>query len=119
MKKEILIDLMDLDEHSGFGEIERMYANIFSKIDIPDMHFNFLVRDRQMNTYGEKVGYLKHRSIYKVFPFLISRRFDLWHSVHQLYRECPRNNSTKRILTIHDLNFLYEKNEKKAKNGRE
>lgn len=114
MKKEILIDLMDLDEHSGFGEIERMYANIFSKIDIPDMHFNFLVRDRQMNTYGDKVGYLKHRSIYKVFPFLISRRFDLWHSVHQLYRECPRNNSTKRILTIHDLNFLYEKNKKKA-----
>ena len=50
MKKEILIDLMDLDEHSGFGEIERMYANIFSKIDIPDMHFNFLVRDKQMNT---------------------------------------------------------------------
>ena len=115
MKKEILIDLMDLDEHSGFGEIERMYANIFSKIDIPDMHFNFLVRDKQMNTYGEKVGYLKHRSIYKVFPFLISRHFDLWHSVHQLYRECPRNKSTKRILTIHDLNFLYEKNEKKAK----
>lgn len=114
MKKEILIDLMDLDEHSGFGEIERMYANIFSKIDIPDMHFNFLVRDKQMNTYGEKVGYLKHRSIYKVFSFLISRRFDLWHSVHQLYRECPRNNSTKRILTIHDLNFLYEKNKKKA-----
>ena len=114
MKKEILIDLMDLDEHSGFGEIERMYANIFSKIDIPDMHFNFLVRDKQMNTYGEKVGYLKHRSIYKVFPFFI-RRFDLWHSVHQLYRECPRNKSTKRILTIHDLNFLYEKNEKKAK----
>lgn len=115
MKKEILIDLMDLDEHSGFGEIERMYANIFSKIDIPDMHFNFLVRDKQMNTYGEKVGYLKHRSIYKVFPFLIFRRFDIWHSVHQLYRECPRNKSTKRILTIHDLNFLYEKNEKKAK----
>lgn len=116
MKKEILIDLMDLDEHSGFGEIERMYANIFSKMDIPDMHFNFLVRDRQMNAYGNKVGYLKHRSIYKVFPFLIFRHFDLWHSVHQLYRECPRNKSTKRILTIHDLNFLYEKNEKKAKN---
>lgn len=113
MKKEILIDLMDLHEHSGFGEIERMYANIFSKLDIPDMHFNFLVRSGQMNAYGNKVGYLKHRSIYKIFPFLL-RRFDLWHSVHQLYRECPRNNSTRRILTIHDLNFLYEKNDKKA-----
>lgn len=114
MKKEILIDLMDLDEHSGFGEIERMYANIFSKIDIPDMHFNFLVRKKQMNAYGDRVGYLKHRSIYKVFPSLIFRHFDLWHSVHQLYRDCPHNKSTKRILTIHDLNFLYEKNEKKA-----
>lgn len=114
MKKEILIDLMDLDEHSGFGEIERMYANIFSKLDIPDMHFNFLVREKLMNAYGDKVGYLKHRSIYKVFPSLIFRHFDLWHSVHQLYRDCTRNKSTKRILTIHDLNFLYEKNEKKA-----
>ncbi|MBQ0156550.1 MAG: glycosyltransferase [Bacteroidales bacterium] len=114
MKKEILIDLMDLHEHSGFGEIERMYANIFSKLDVPDMHFNFLVRSNQMNAYGDKVGYLEHRSIYKIFPFLL-RRFDLWHSVHQLYRECPRNKTTKRILTIHDLNFLYEKNEKKAK----
>lgn len=113
MKKEILIDLMDLRDHSGFGEIERMYAHVFSKLDIPDMHFNFLVRSDQMNTYGDKVGYLKHRSIYKILPILL-RRFDLWHSVHQLYRECPRNKSTKRILTIHDLNFLYEKNDQKA-----
>lgn len=114
-RKEILIDLYDLQEHSGFGEIERTYADIFSKLDIPDMHFNFLVKKKKyIGVFGHKVGYLLHLGIYKKFPALMLRRFDLWHSVHQLYRECPRNKSTKRILTIHDLNFLYEKNEHKA-----
>lgn len=114
-RKEILIDLYDLQEHSGFGEIERTYADIFSKLDIPDMHFNFLVKKKKyLGVFGHKIGYFLHFGIYKKFPSLMLRRFDLWHSVHQLYRECPRNKSTKRILTIHDLNFLYEKNEHKA-----
>ncbi|MEE1178225.1 MAG: glycosyltransferase [Paludibacteraceae bacterium] len=114
-RKEILIDLYDLHEHSGFGEIERTYADIFSKLDIPDMHFNFLVKKRKyLGIYGHKVGYFLHLGIYKKFPSLMLRHFDLWHSVHQLYRDCPRNKSTKRILTIHDLNFLYEKEECKS-----
>lgn len=37
----------------------------------------------------------------------------LWHSPYQLSPFIPRSKSIKVVVTVHDLNFLYEKNEKK------
>ena len=43
----------------------------------------------------------------RYFP-VFSRRYDLWHSLHQFPSHLP-NRNTPRILTVHDLNFLVEK----------
>lgn len=45
-------------------------------------------------------------------PWLMPK-FDVWHSIHQLSSFQPPK-SVKNLLTIHDLNFVYEKKKKKA-----
>lgn len=37
----------------------------------------------------------------------------IWHSPYQMSSFMPRKRATKVVVTVHDLNFLYEKNEKK------
>ena len=63
--------------------------------------------------FGEKVKYIESKHIYRVMPWLLPH-FDLWHSIHQLSRYRPSRFWTKNILTIHDLNYLYEKRGKKV-----
>lgn len=42
------------------------------------------------------------------FIFPRQTQTDLWHTTYQLSSYIPRNKNIKRILTIHDLNFLHE-----------
>ena len=49
----------------------------------------------------------KFEKMAKRFPFLL-KRSDVFHAVHQDSPYIPRSNKTKYILTIHDLNALYE-----------
>lgn len=43
---------------------------------------------------------------------------DLWHAVHQMGNVWPRKKAKKTILTIHDLNFLFEPNKGKLEKNR-
>ena len=57
--------------------------------------------------WGENVAYMTVRQGYKVFM----PRFEkvrVWHSAYQLTRYIPPK-PIRQILTVHDLNFLYEK----------
>lgn len=57
--------------------------------------------------WGENVAYMAVRQGYKVFM----PRFEkvrVWHSAYQLTRYIPPK-PIRQILTVHDLNFLYEK----------
>lgn len=60
------------------------------------------------NIFGNDANYLIQRTWHKVFIPLLSG-YDLWHSSYQSSKYFPSNNSTKILLTIHDLNFLVEK----------
>ena len=52
--------------------------------------------------------------------FGVSVKADLWHCMHQEAKYFPKDNATKILLTIHDLNFLEKytgaKRERKLKN---
>lgn len=42
------------------------------------------------------------------FIFPSCKGVDLWHTTYQLSSYIPRNKKIKRVLTVHDLNFLHE-----------
>ena len=111
----ILIDLSILKNvHCGLGQVALNYGYFFRDSYTPqsDEQIYLLVPSRFVGAFGDKVKYIVAHKIYRVFPGLIGKRFDVWHAIHQLSRYRP---FTKRyILTIHDFNFVYEKQGKKV-----
>ena len=108
---KILIDLSILRHpFCGLGQIALNYGRWYGmhakglsgKADI-----TLLVPTSHVGAFGGGVNYLETKTIYRFLPQLLPS-FDLWHSIHQFSPFRPPKGAT-RILTIHDLNFLYEK----------
>ena len=107
----ILIDLSILRHpYCGLGQIAlnygRWYARHAQGLE-PGTAVTLLVPRSHIGAFGQDVRYIEAKDIYRLLPWLLPR-FDLWHSIHQLSPFRP-GRGTPRIVTIHDLNFLYEK----------
>jgi len=78
---------------------------------------SFFVPKREHGTFGVSPQYITQNSLQKFYmPPL--QGFDIWHCTYQSSAYVPRRNRRiKVVLTIHDLNFIYEKKDelKKAK----
>ncbi len=78
---------------------------------------NFFVPSQMQGKFGDSTEYITQHSLQKFYmPPL--KGFDIFHCTYQSSAYIPRRNKRiKVVLTIHDLNFIYEKkNEsKKAK----
>ena len=59
------------------------------------------------NIFGSNVNYLHQKSIHK-FWFPETQKFNVWHGTYQSSNYAPSGASLKKVITIHDLNFLYE-----------
>lgn len=113
--KKILIDLSVLrNVNCGLGQVALNYGYYFrdeyQKEENEQIYL--LVPRKFVGAFGDQVKYIPAYRIYRKLPWLIGVRFDVWHAIHQLsrYRTCTR----KYILTIHDFNFIYEKESKKV-----
>jgi len=60
------------------------------------------------NHFGKEFHYITTNFLNKRFPALLPE-FDLWHAIHQTSSYVPIISKTKYLLTIHDLNFIHEK----------
>lgn len=109
MPKDVLIDLSLLKcYNSGLCNVANSFASGFSQLNEKDFAFNFLVPRQFVGQFGDAVNYTRIRKWQKRIPLLLPR-VDIWHSTYQFYRAARISRKTKQILTIHDLNFLYEK----------
>ncbi len=108
--KKVLIDLSILKHlNCGLGQVAYNYAKYFEKhAKELDFEVHLLVPKAYKGSFGSDVFYHESKELYTIFPCLLPR-FDVWHSIHQLSRFKVSRRSTKNILTIHDLNFIYEK----------
>ena len=107
--KKVLLDLSVLKHiNCGLGQVAYNYGVFFSNHVFDDLEITLLLPKKFFGVFGSNVKYIESKEIYTIFPFLLPK-FDVWHSIHQLTRFRPSRKSTKNILTIHDLNFLYEK----------
>jgi glycosyltransferase involved in cell wall biosynthesis len=71
--------------------------------------FDFHVRAKLFGLFGPDVGYLpvtRWQRLRHVQP----RRYALWHSLHQLNKTLPPAGTGCRLVTVHDLNYLYGRN---------
>lgn len=113
--KKVLIDLSILKHiNCGLGQIAYNYARYFGKnAGRLNYEVHLLLPKSYFGAFGNDVHYHKASGLYALLPFLMPK-FDVWHSIHQMSRFMPSRKSTKNILTVHDLNFIYEKKGKKV-----
>lgn len=108
--KKVLIDLTILKHlNCGLGQIAYNYAKYWGE-NARNMEFEvwFLVPEQYVGAFGDDVRYLKVSPLYEISGIFMPR-FDVWHSIHQLCRLMPSRRSTANLLTVHDINFIYEK----------
>ena len=69
----------------------------------------FHVREKLVGLFGDDVAYLpvtRWQRLRHVQP----QRYALWHSLHQLNKTRPPAGCPMRLVTVHDLNYLYGRN---------
>ncbi len=92
MTKKILIDFEKIkDPFSGLGQF---CAHLKTYFDHSDLHLTYW-----------RPG--KFQKLAKKIPFILPKS-DVFHAVHQDSPYIPWSSKTKYVLTIHDLNALYE-----------
>ena len=106
----ILIDLSVLrNVNCGLGQVALNYGYYFRDTYQPvdGEQIYLLVPKKFMGAFGDKVKYIRSWKIYRIFPQWMADKFDVWHAIHQLSRYTP--NTRHYVLTIHDFNCVYEK----------
>lgn len=78
-----------------------------------DVNLSFYVPEKDLGFLGEQ-EYIVQRSRHKIINPHVSK-FDLWHGTFQGTMYYPTQKKIKKLLTIHDLNFLYENKKSAAK----
>jgi glycosyltransferase involved in cell wall biosynthesis len=111
--KKILIDIYKTkDLYSGLGQFSMNFAEEIVHELSDDYQIHFLTPNTKYNL-GNKAIIVKDNIINRHLSNT-NKGYEIWHSLHQFPAHLP-HKKTPQILTIHDLNFLEEKSEKKAK----
>lgn len=117
-KKRILIDLSILRHPMcGLGQIALNYGRWYQEhaSELADrLEITLLVPKNYIGAFGSNVSYLKRNDIRRKFPWTMPY-YDIWHAINQNSAFRPKSRRTRYILTIHDMNFLYEKDPKQQK----
>lgn len=108
MMKNVVVDFSNLDDLSGFGEIARNYCPRLASLAISDMHFVFIVPEKHKGEFGSHIDYVAREHLKQEIK-AFKGQIDLWHATHQQYRYRMRGKNILQLLTVHDLNYRYEK----------
>ena len=116
--KKILIDLGKLkNRYSGLGEVSFNFAKTLSDnislLEKENFQVHLMVPKKWVGKFGDHFTYVSPGFFRRYFPFLY-KPYDLWYAIHQDSAYLPGNRSTKLLLTIHDLNFIFKKDKKKV-----
>ena len=100
--------------HDGLGEFalqigQRMAAQARAWREQHGVAIDFHLRDKLFGLFGSEVGYLPVNRWQRV-RHLQPARYALWHSLHQLNKTLPPQGAGVRLVTVHDLNYLYGRN---------
>lgn len=111
-QRRILVDLSELSNtFCGLKQVALAYGNYFKENyqrKEADYSLTLLMPRKMFGMFGNEVHYISSSSWLLKHCRYLFPRFDVWHATHQLSRFKPAYPTTKFILTIHDLNYLYE-----------
>ncbi len=106
--KHILVDLSKLGRFSGFAEVNENFGRQLAGMDIPDIHFVYMVPRRFFGHFGDNVSYISLENPIADLKKL-GIKIDLWHATDQLFKFRLRSAGMKQLLTVHDLITIHNK----------
>ena len=101
--------------HDGLGEFslqigQRIAAAAPAWRQQHGVEFSFHLREKLFGLFGNNVPYLPVNRWQRVRHVQPGAPFALWHSLHQLNKTLPPLAARVRVVTVHDLNYLYGRN---------
>ena len=108
MQKKILIDVERMKyKHTGLYYYCLHLGTWLAKEKRDTEALHFYGPTSLKGIFGNNVIYEKQHDLHKIF-YPKTTEFFLWHAVYQGSQYFPKNKKIKKVLTIHDLNFLYD-----------
>ncbi|WP_157505181.1 glycosyltransferase family 4 protein [Dyadobacter beijingensis] len=96
--------------HTGLYHYCLQLGNsILKKIGEEKGKIAFYLPTSAEHVFGENANYISQHFIHKLF-FPDTKSVDIWHCTYQGSKYFPFNKKVSVVLTIHDLNFLYDGN---------
>ncbi len=100
--------------HDGLGEFALQIGTRIAAVAPQwraqyDIAIDFHLQEKLGALFGPEVGYL-HVSRWHRLRHLQPESYTLWHSLHQLNKNRPPVGTRVRLVTVHDLNYLYGRN---------
>jgi glycosyltransferase involved in cell wall biosynthesis len=93
--------------HTGLFEYCQQLGNAIKRLKNPTDNVSFYLNPSLQQHFETGDCFINQNSLQKfIFPQV--KNIDVWHTTYQLSRYIPKSKKIKRVLTIHDLNFLHE-----------
>lgn len=93
--------------HTGLFEYCRQLGLALKETSKDQDEIKYYTRKGDEKYFGKNSDFLTQHTLHK-FIFPRYKKIDLWHITHQMSIYVPQSSKIKKVLTIHDLNFLYE-----------
>ena len=108
MKPTVLLTLDSMRfANTGLHTFGNRLGSEILRLAHAELHVNAYTYPVQHGFLGRAAGYVRHRKYHRWF-FPLSRRFDVVHFTDQYCRFGPARVNGKTIMTVHDLNQIYE-----------
>jgi glycosyltransferase involved in cell wall biosynthesis len=97
--------------HDGLGEFSlqlgtHLAARACALREQYGVQLHFRLPPARHGLFGDAVPYLAGRRWHR-YPIWTKTQFAVWHGVHQFVKYVPPLRTRTRLVTIHDLNYLY------------
>jgi glycosyltransferase involved in cell wall biosynthesis len=93
--------------HTGLFEYCLQLGNALKRLKSSNDEVSFYLNPSLQQHFETGDNFINQNSLQKfIFPNV--GYIDIWHTTYQLSRYIPKSKKIKRVLTIHDLNFLHE-----------
>jgi len=93
--------------HTGLFEYCLQLGNALKICKAPEDNVSFYLNPALQQHFQATDSFIDQHGLQK-FLFPTIKNIDIWHTTYQLSRYIPRSSKIKKVMTIHDLNFLHE-----------